>query len=48
MAIVMIPVKIDEGALAAWVRTWKKPADHLYISGVFWKQPDLAVYKLQR
>jgi hypothetical protein len=47
MAIVMIPVKMDVEALAAWVRTWKKPADHLYISGVFWKPPELAVYKLQ-
>jgi hypothetical protein len=48
MAIIMIPVKVDEQALVNWVRTWKKPADHLYISGVFWKQPDATLYKLSR
>jgi hypothetical protein len=48
IAIIMIPVKIDEQALVNWVRSWKKPADHLYISGVFWKQPDPDLYKLGR
>lgn len=40
MAIVMIPVNTDQDALARWVRTWKKPSDHLYMNGIFWKAPD--------
>ena len=40
MAIVLIPVNIDQEALARWVRTWKKSSDHLYLSGIFWKPPE--------
>jgi hypothetical protein len=40
MAVVMIPVNTDQDALANWVRTWKKPSDHLYMNGIFWKAPD--------
>lgn len=46
MAIIMIPVRIREDALAKWVMTWRKPTDHLYVSGAFWKQPDQAIYHL--
>jgi len=42
MAIVLIPVNTDQEALAHWVRTWKRPTDHLYMSGIFWKAPDTA------
>jgi hypothetical protein len=47
MAIVMIPVKTPEDQLAAWVRTWRKPTDHLYLAGPFYKQPDMSVYTFQ-
>jgi len=40
MAIVVLPVKTDDEKLAAWVRTWKKPSDHLYMNGIFWKAPN--------
>jgi hypothetical protein len=40
MAIILIPVNIDQEALARWIRTWKKPSDHLYLSGIFWKPPE--------
>jgi hypothetical protein len=40
MAIVLIPVKTDNEKLADWVRTWKKPGDHLYMNQVFWKAAD--------
>ncbi len=26
--------------LVDWVNTWRKPSDHLYFAGVFYKQPD--------
>jgi hypothetical protein len=42
MAIILIPVNTDADALARWVRTWKEPSDHLYMSGIFWKPPDPA------
>lgn len=43
MAIIMIPILRDtpEDVLAAWVRTWRKPTDHLYMAGIFWKPPNL-------
>ncbi len=47
MAIIMIPVKTPEDQLAAWVRTWKKPTDHLYLAGSFFKPPDPSVDRLQ-
>jgi len=40
MAIVLIPVKTDDEKLASWIRTWKKPGDHLYMNGIFWKSPN--------
>jgi hypothetical protein len=45
MAVIMIPVGINQRDLADWVVTWRKPADHLYISGVFWKQPDRQTFE---
>jgi hypothetical protein len=30
--------------LVNWVRTWRKPTDHLYFAGVFWKAPDAKLY----
>jgi hypothetical protein len=47
MAIVMTPVHTPEDQLAAWVRTWRKPTDHLYIASSFFKRPDMSVYMLQ-
>jgi len=45
-AVIMIPVATPEDALTAWVRTWKKEGDHLYISGIFWKAPDSKIYEI--
>jgi hypothetical protein len=47
MAIVLIPVNTPEDQLTAWVRTWRKPTDHLYIASSYFKQPDMSVYMLQ-
>ncbi len=44
LVVIMIPVDTPAGTLADWIRNWKKPTDHLYISGIFWKPPDLTVY----
>jgi hypothetical protein len=44
MAIVMIPVKTPEDMLTDWVRTWKKPKDHLYLAEPFFKAPGVNVY----
>lgn len=30
--------------LVKWIDTWRKPADHLYFAGAFWKAPDEALY----
>jgi hypothetical protein len=43
----MIAVKTPEDQLATWVRTWRKPTDHLYLAGAFYKRPDMSVYRLQ-
>jgi hypothetical protein len=40
MAIILIPVNIDQEALARWVRTWKKPGDRIYMGHIFWKPPN--------
>jgi hypothetical protein len=48
MAILMIPVKTPEDELTNWVRSWRKPTDHIYLSGPFWKAPDLGIYTLQQ
>lgn len=43
MAVVLIPADGREQELAQWVTTWRKPADHLYISEPFWKPPNMLV-----
>jgi hypothetical protein len=43
-AIILIPLDVDAQPLAAWVRTWRKPTDHLYLAGSFFKPPDLNVF----
>ena len=47
MAVILIPIDTPEDALSEWVRSWRKPTDHVYISGAFFKQPDGAIYSLQ-
>ena len=48
-AIIMIPTKRGpqeqnlDVEIAQWVRTWKKPTDHLYISVPFFRPPDPAI-----
>jgi hypothetical protein len=44
MVVVMIPVDMQPNILPDWIRTWRKPSDHIYISGIFWKPPDLIDY----
>jgi len=46
LVVIMIPVDESPQMLADWVRTWRKPDDHIYISGIFWKEPDMSVYYL--
>jgi hypothetical protein len=33
--------------LKSWVLTWRKPGDPLYLSQIFWQQPDPSIYFLQ-
>jgi len=44
MGIIMMPIDGDPLELVKWVRTWRKPADHIYVSGVFYKAPDTALF----
>jgi hypothetical protein len=44
LVVIMIPVDMQPSTLSNWIRTWRKPSDHLYISGIFWKPPDLIDY----
>ncbi len=44
LVVIMLPVNIDANVLSDWIRTWRKPGDHLYISAIFWKPPDLSAY----
>jgi hypothetical protein len=44
MGIIMMPLDGDPQQLANWVWTWRKPSDHLYISGVFTKAPDMRLF----
>lgn len=44
LVVIMLPVNIDANVLADWIRTWRKPSDHLFISAIFWKPPDLSAY----
>lgn len=30
--------------LVDWVRTWRLPTDHLYLAGVFYKEPDMRLF----
>ncbi|MBV9303121.1 MAG: hypothetical protein JOY62_19350 [Acidobacteriaceae bacterium] len=48
MAIVLIPGKsVPEDQLVAWVRSWRKPTDRLYISVPFFRQPDPSITMIQ-
>lgn len=44
LVVIMIPVNIEASTLSDWIRTWRKPTDHLYISAIFWKPPVLQDY----
>jgi len=44
MGIIMMPLDGDPQGLVDWVRTWRKPTDHLYISGAFYKAPDMEFF----
>jgi hypothetical protein len=44
MGIIMIPGDGDAAELIEWVRSWRKPSDHIYISGVFYKPPDQRLF----
>jgi len=46
LVVIMIPFETPAEQLAAWVRTWRKSTDHIYLSGIFWKPPE-TVYTLQ-
>jgi len=46
MGIVMMPIDGDPQELVDWVRTWRKPTDHVYISGAFYKSPDMRLFGL--
>jgi hypothetical protein len=47
MAIILIAVKTPEDQLKAWVGSWRKPTDHIYIASPFFKPPDMSIYMLQ-
>ena len=41
MGIIMVPAgAAPPQELVDWVRTWRKPGDHLYFNGAFFKAPD--------
>ncbi|MGC2111945.1 MAG: hypothetical protein WA655_20675 [Candidatus Korobacteraceae bacterium] len=45
MAIIMAPPGAEPSQqLVDWVRTWRKPADHLYFAGAFYKPPDMKLF----
>src|ERR1039458_1967153 len=44
MGVILMPIDGDPQELVKWVRTWRKPTDHLYISGVFYKAPDMGLF----
>ncbi len=45
MAIIMAePGPEPSEALVKWVSTWRKPTDHLYFAGAFWKQPNPTLF----
>jgi hypothetical protein len=45
MAIIMAePGAEPSSQLVKWVDTWRKPSDHLYFGGAFWKAPNPALY----
>jgi hypothetical protein len=44
MGIVMMPLDGDPQGLVEWIRTWRKPTDHLYITGAFYKAPDMQFF----
>ena len=46
MGIIMAPPGAEPPqGLVDWVKTWRKPTDHLYFAGVFWKAPDAKLYR---
>jgi hypothetical protein len=48
MAIIMLPLDGDPRELAQWLDTWRKPSDHVYIGGVFYKPADPEVFAVHR
>ena len=49
MAIIMAePGPEPSPSLVKWVNTWRKPTDHLYFGGAFWKQPDPALFSAEQ
>jgi hypothetical protein len=40
----MMPNDGDPQELVDWVRTWRKPTDRVYISGAFYKAPDMVFF----
>lgn len=45
MAIIMAPPGAEPSQeLVDWVRTWRKPTDHLYFAGAFYKPPDMRLF----
>jgi hypothetical protein len=48
MGIIMAPPGYGPSQeLVDWVNTWRKPSDHLYFAGVFYKQPDEKLFGSQ-
>jgi hypothetical protein len=45
MGIIMAPPGAEPPEqLVNWVRTWRKPTDHLYFGGAFYKVPDMKLF----
>jgi hypothetical protein len=44
MGVIMMPLDGDPQELVDWVRTWRKPTDHIYISGAFYKRPEMQFF----
>jgi hypothetical protein len=50
IAVIMIETngsgQATPAQLKSWVLTWRKPGDPLYLSQIFWQQPDPSIYFL--
>ena len=45
MGIILAPPGVAPPQdLVDWVRTWRKPTDHLYLAGAFFKAPDMNLF----